>query len=273
MTSNISTDRGRLAKDAYGNAHDLRARQRLYGAEVPTYDLPAIVAEQIKETRGVLVDVGCGNGLYLNALRIWRPDLTVIGLDLSPGIMAGLAAPLVVADAMHLPFASGQVDGVLAMHMIYHLPNVERGVAELARILRHEGIVIASTNAAEDKAELDELWSQAAADVLGMPQGPRRVSLSTRFPLDDAPDLLGSQFNNVSVIELPGTITVTEPDPVISHFRSYRAWADQTGVPFDATIQRAEQRLMDHLAEAGVFTITCRGGIIVCRGFKSSWLR
>jgi SAM-dependent methyltransferase len=171
---------------------------------------------------------------------------------------------------MHLPIADAQADVVLAMHMIYHLPDIDVGVAELARVLTPGGLLIASTNARNDKAELDQLWASAASDVLGVAEGPRRVSLSNRFSLDDAPAVLARYFENLQIIELPGTVTVTEPEPVIAHLASYRTWADQTGVPFDPTIDRARERLTQTIEREGVFSITCRGGILLCRASRNA---
>ncbi|WP_405777839.1 hypothetical protein [Streptomyces sp. NBC_01538] len=45
---------------------------------------------------------------------------------------------------------------------------------------------------------------------------------------------------------------------------SYRAWADQHDVPFEATIERAHAILVDHIAQHGAFEVTCLGGILVC---------
>ncbi|MFE4332696.1 hypothetical protein ACFRQM_25740 [Streptomyces sp. NPDC056831] len=69
----------------------------------------------------------------------------------------------------------------------------------------------------------------------------------------------------MEVVELPGTITVHDPDPVVVHMASYRAWADQHDVPFDATIDRARALVTDHIARQGAYKITCLGGIFVCR--------
>ncbi|WP_369229294.1 hypothetical protein AB5J56_01745 [Streptomyces sp. R21] len=56
----------------------------------------------------------------------------------------------------------------------------------------------------------------------------------------------------METIELPGTITVHDPEPVIAHMASYRAWADQHDVPFEATIERARAILVDHIAQHGL---------------------
>jgi SAM-dependent methyltransferase len=237
----------------------------LYQAQRPRHDLPAIAAAHLADVTGSIADIGCGNGWYLRHLRQHRPDLVVVGVDLSAGILADLRPPLVVADAQALPFADGSLQAVLAMHMLYHLPDLDAGLRELARVLTPGGTLIASTNARADKRELDRLWSQAAADVLGTREGPHRISLSDRFPLDDASSHLTPHFDTIHLIDLRGVISVTEPTPVIAHFASYRAWAADSGVPFEATLARAEQRLTESIERYGAFTITCQSGMLICR--------
>ncbi|MFI6352903.1 class I SAM-dependent methyltransferase [Streptomyces sp. NPDC050743] len=259
------TDRSRLAGSAYSSDRDLAARQSLYQWQVPHYDLPGIVAEQLSGVGGRVVDVGCGNGKFIQRLRDERPDLALLGLDIAPGILVGVPGPVAVADATRLPLATATVDAALALHMLYHVPDIPQAVRELSRVVTRDGLVIASTNSDRDKAELDDLWQRAAGDVLGTGRGPARISLSARFSLEKAGALLGEQFGRVETIELPGTISVHEPEPVIAHMASYGAWADQHEVPFEATIERARAILADHIAQHGAFKVTCLGGILVCR--------
>ena len=49
------------------------------------------------------------------------------------------------ASVAALPFAAGTFDAVLAMHMLYHAPDVTAAVVELRRVLRPGGVVLAST--------------------------------------------------------------------------------------------------------------------------------
>ncbi|MHB9860507.1 class I SAM-dependent methyltransferase [Streptomyces sp. YIM S03343] len=258
------TDRSRLAGSAYNSDRDLAARQSLYQWQTPHYDLPGIVAEQLSGVRGRVVDVGCGNGKFIQRLREDRTDLALLGLDIAPGILAGVPGPVAVADATRLPLATGSVDAALALHMLYHVPDIPQAVRELSRVVARDGLVIASTNSDRDKAELDDLWQRAAGDVLGTGHGPARISLSARFSLEKAPAFLGEEFGRVETIELPGTVRVHDPDPVIAHMASYRAWADQHEVPFEATIERARAILVDHIGQHGAFEIMCLGGILVC---------
>lgn len=259
--TSATTDREVLAGSAYAGDQYLAARQSLYHYQRPVFDLPGIVEEAMAGRRGTVVDVGCGNGRYLRRLRT-RGELRVVGVDISPEILTPLSSPVLCADAASLPLPEQSAEAVLAMHMLYHLPDVPTGVRELARIVRPGGLLFASTNASDDKYELDELWSGAVADVLGTTEGSHRVKLSRHFALDSGAELFRSLFHHVDVTELAGVIEVESPAPVLSHLGSYRSWAEQCGAPFDAVLDRAEQRLATVIRRDGRFTITTRQGVL-----------
>ncbi|NEC65694.1 class I SAM-dependent methyltransferase [Streptomyces sp. SID9727] len=260
----LVTDRSLLATKAYGTGQHLAARQSLYRWQTPSHDLPGIVVDELADVRGVVADVGCGNGKFVARVRNDRPDLDVLPMDVSHGIIRALPGA-VVADVQQLPVADGSLGAVLALHMLYHVEDQVRAAGELGRVLAPGGIAIVSTNSRTDKLELEHLWRQAAGDVLGVHEGPARVQLSARFTLEDAPAILGSVFGEIRTIPLPGVIEVTDAEPVVAHLASYEAWADEMGVPFRETIERARDRVNETIRTAGAFRVSCLGGMLVCR--------
>lgn len=119
-----------------------------YGDDLPAYT--AAVTEADIRKGGVAVDVGCGTGRALPALRgAVGPSGVVLGIDLTPQMLAAAAprardshAGLLLADARHLPLADASVDAVFAAGLITHLPDVVAGLAELARITRPGGRLV-----------------------------------------------------------------------------------------------------------------------------------
>ncbi len=81
-----------------------------------------------------MLDAGCGNGEYLRALA--QIPVRAAGCDLSLGMLRPLAyRPLVNADVTALPVRDGAFDAVLAVHMLYHVPDRQAAVRELRRVL------------------------------------------------------------------------------------------------------------------------------------------
>ena len=74
-----------------------------------------------------------------------------------------------VADVQDLPFADDSFDVVAAMWMLYHVPDLDRGLAEVRRVLRPGGRLVAVTNGDGHTAELRatpaavQPWSRCSA--------------------------------------------------------------------------------------------------------------
>jgi SAM-dependent methyltransferase len=90
---------------------------------------------------GRIADVGCGVG---HSYRLLAPRETV-GIDLDPAALAGQGRETVVADMRSLPFPGGSFDGAIAVHSIEHVPDPERALAEMARVLKPGGAVVLVT--------------------------------------------------------------------------------------------------------------------------------
>ncbi|MBX5444593.1 MAG: class I SAM-dependent methyltransferase [Sphaerobacter sp.] len=96
--------------------------------------------------QGRVLLLGCGAGRYLRALSRERPDLTVLGADLSRVALRearrrSRAHDLVCLDASLLPFADSVFDAVLFFDLLEHVPEHRRMLAEIARVLRPGGVL------------------------------------------------------------------------------------------------------------------------------------
>lgn len=87
----------------------------------------------------VVLDLACGTGDLCRDLH--RAAMTPVGMDLSWGMLvaARTEAPLVHADALRLPVATGSADGVTCGFALRNLTGLEPFFAELARALRTGG--------------------------------------------------------------------------------------------------------------------------------------
>jgi len=70
-----------------------------------------------------LLDVGCGNGLFLERVRTLRPDIEVLhGVDRSAAALARVGIPTTQASIDSLPFPDRSFDCVTCMEVVEHLP-------------------------------------------------------------------------------------------------------------------------------------------------------
>jgi SAM-dependent methyltransferase len=118
-----------------------------FGDDLPAYE--QAIRESHVPSGGTVVDVGCGTGRALPAIRRAVGDSgVVIGVDLTAEMLAVASVQcngqfqLLMADARRLPLSSGSVDVVFAAGLLQHLPDPAIGFQELGRITRPGGRLI-----------------------------------------------------------------------------------------------------------------------------------
>lgn len=251
----------------YGDSRKLAARARLNSeymvAEIGWF---VWVARQLPLKAGNLVlDAGCGPGWFWEATAKHLPeglDLTVS--DLSPGMVEEAlerCRPLSFgrvtgrqADASALPFEDGVFDAVVAMHMLYHLPDPSKGIAEMHRVLKPGGFLAVTTNGA---GNMRQIYALAAA--LGSPPvDPAAVA----FGYDAAERLLKAQFGNVVMTQHPARLRVTEPEDVFLALTSYPP-GDEAGEDRLAAFRDAVSEAFE--AGGGVLEVEKESGLFISR--------
>jgi SAM-dependent methyltransferase len=162
----------------------------------PLYKL--VVAEFGLVPGDELLDVGCGSGGLLAAVG---PDVGFLaGLDASPmqvemarerlkGRLAAGTAEIVLGDAMALPWPDGRFTAVSSLNCVKFVPEPDRAVQEMYRVLRPGGRVVMTLDpAVTDPARSGEydVW------------GERQWSLP-----DARAMMVGAGFTDVTISELP----------------------------------------------------------------------
>lgn len=217
---------------------------------------------------GRVLDCGSGPGAYVPGARArLRPDATLVALDINASRVAMIdagAAERIAGDVQSLPFPDAAFDVVLAMHMLYHVPDLPAAVIELRRILRPGGRLHASTNSERAQWELTELYLRHGGD-------DEKAMGDSRFSNESGGAVLAAAFaaDEIELLELRDSeLVVTDPECIVDEFQRLRytlepgmrpgaAWGDLiAGVRADATAV---------IAERGAFHISENHGLFICR--------
>jgi len=97
-----------------------------------------------------ILDAGCGPGIYVSLLL--EEGFQVQGVDYSKEVIAVAKERVskgknrfAVADVYDLPFADDSFDIVLCLGLFQSVDDYERGLREIERVLKRDGLVIVTT--------------------------------------------------------------------------------------------------------------------------------
>jgi SAM-dependent methyltransferase len=203
-------------REQYASEEGLVARSSLYGDTTGPFAGDVAFDAVAEVSPGRVLDVGCGSGWF--AARVQRElEAVVVAVDQSERMVDLAQAEGVdarVADVQRLPFGDGEFDVVAANWMLYHLPDLERGLAEIARVLAPGGRLVAITNG---KDHLLELWRLVGAEET-------RLWRDFSFGAENGAEILARHFADVELRDSSGTVQITGRDAVVRYVESSETW-------------------------------------------------
>jgi ubiquinone/menaquinone biosynthesis C-methylase UbiE len=216
-----------------------------------------------------VLELGCGpGGLWTANRESLSAGWEVVLTDFSSGmastakqILGDAAGPFTfaVADAQTIPTRTDAFDGVIANHMLYHVPDRGRALAEMRRILTPGGRIFATT---VGEFHMKELWDLVAPFVPDIHARTRKVSQG--FTLENGGEQLASVFTDVVRYDYEDALEVTEARPIIDYIRSSNTLMGCTLAPNEwATVRR---KIAAHIEVKGNFHIHKASGMFVARG-------
>jgi len=143
---------------------------------IPYRRLVARTAQAVPDTTDALLDAGCGTGNLLQAVGALRPSIALHGVDRSRAMLARArrrvpGASLIEGDLDRpLPWPDASFGAVTCINVLYAVTNLEATLAELLRVIRPGGVLIASSPAASPRlAALVREHAQAAGWARTLP--------------------------------------------------------------------------------------------------------
>jgi SAM-dependent methyltransferase len=198
----LRLDSSLLVQWEYASEERLAQRNAAYRRLIEGTNAEDVAFEAVAEVRPARVlEVGCGTGEFAERVAT-ELGARVVAIDLSRRMVELTAARGIdarVADVQALPFGDGDFDCVVANWVLYHVPDLERALLELARVLRPGGRLVAATLGV---GNLRDLW-----ELLGDPT-PRDLS----FGSDNGAARLALHFTGVECRDAGGTVVFPDPE-------------------------------------------------------------
>lgn len=189
----------------YASEERLAKRNQTYRELLEGVNPEDAVFEAVRESSPQrFLDVGCGMGELAERVQ-HQVGVEVVAVDISPRMVELTRARGVdasVADVQALPFEDNSFDCVAANWVLYHVPDLDLGVRELARVIRPGGRLVAATLGA---ANMQELWDLLAGEV----------TAGLSFGHDNGEAALAPHFTQIERRQTDGTVVF--PDRASMH--------------------------------------------------------
>ncbi|MFC7373465.1 class I SAM-dependent methyltransferase [Fictibacillus iocasae] len=201
-----------------------------------------------------ILELGCGNGVFWQKNRDRVPKHWSITLsDLSEGMLSDTQSALQPLSNFQykqiniedIPFETNTFDVVIANHMLYHVPNRERGLAEVRRVLKDGGVFYSSTIGNEHMQEFGMLLQEFDEAI----NFSAAYDQARTFGLENGRSQLAPHFHHIELKPFPGDLNITTVSAVVDYLRSTQteAKAKLTGT----TLKAFEHFLRSKMDENG----------------------
>jgi SAM-dependent methyltransferase len=188
----LRLDDPKLVRAEYEDETRLAVRQAAHESGEGPDALEMVIAAVAEVRPRRVLDVGCGQGELAQRIAT-ELHAEVTGVDQSARMVEltrkrGVDARL--GDVQELDFPDGSFDCVVAAWMLFHVPDLDRGLGEIARVLRPGGRLVAATNGPDHLQELyDLLGTQPVHSEFNADNGER--ALLRHFVSADGRDARG----------------------------------------------------------------------------------
>ncbi|OPJ58552.1 MerR family transcriptional regulator [Clostridium chromiireducens] len=217
------TNMEKSVKEQYKSDKNLNLRSNLHSYNINKIDWDKWCFNQMYfPDQAKILELGCGVG------KLWYKNKDSINKELSITLSDFSKSMLKIAknrlkeidheftyqeiNAEDIPYKDGSFDVVIAQHMIYFVPNIEKALSEIRRVLSPGGIFYVTANSCKSMYELNEL-AESFAPNLGLDSN----GFSNRFDLENGRAILQKYFNKIDIEVLDGKIIVNSAEPVVSY--------------------------------------------------------
>lgn len=258
-------DNQSFVKEQYKNADNLNARINLHSFNTNKLDWDVWFFEKmdIPENSRIL-ELGCGNGvLWQKNKQAVKENWDITLSDFSEGMIQSATQNIniekikyKIIDIQDIPYEDESFDIVIARHMLYHVPDVDKALSEVKRVLKPNGKFYVSTNGKEQMKELKGLVNDYDKNIDFDP-----IKYADKFGIENGSEILKKYFSNVIVEDFIGQIVVHKAEPVVSYVTS--GSSARKCLSNEQELDSFYKYVEKEIDKKGAFSITTRAGMLI----------
>lgn len=249
-------------KEQYKTAGNLNARMSIhskYSTNKQGFGNWIVSHYNFRKGMSVL-ELGCGTGV------MWAGRTDIIGLcsrlilsDFSEGMLEKAKETLSgcdgigfrVIDIQNIPFADNEFDAVIANMMLYHVPDLPKGLGEVRRVLKENGTFYCATYGENGMME----------HIRGMFGEYRTDNSANRsFTLQNGAEKLAPFFSKIERYMYEDSLAVTDVEDMVEYIYSLGSMSGIKELPRETVRSVLESNMTD-----GVLRIPKEYGMFAAR--------
>lgn len=204
-----------------------------------------------------VLELGCGTGnMWKNRESVICACSKIILSDFSEGMVAAAKDNIgnydnieyKVLDIQEIPYEDATFDVVIANMMLYHVPDIDKGLTEVRRVLKREGHFYCATYGEHGIIEyLSKLLSAYGVED----------NISKNFTLQNGYKILSKTFSKIEKKEYIDSLAVTNIDDMVDYIYSLSSMTSLNSVPKqsikDILIENTTDGVLNVPKEYGMF--------------------
>ena len=257
-----STNDAEAVKAQYSSSNKLNTRitfHDMYSTNRYGYSNWVLSNYEIPEGAQVL-ELGCGTaGMWTGHDDLIDVCGSLILTDLSEGMLSAARENIgerenvvfALTDIQDIPYEDDSFDIVIANSMLYHVPDMEKGLREVKRVLKDNGVFYCATYGEHNFNDVLAEWMELDGEA---------YRPNHNFTLQNGKQILRSVFTDVDTKYYPDSLHITNTEDLVDYLRSLVSFKSVLDLPS----QRIREILLRH-SRNGIIDLPKEYGMFICR--------
>lgn len=246
----------------YENAANLNTRISIHDKySVNKQGFGNWIVSHYQITEGIrILELGCGTGdMWKNNINLLNKCSELVLTDFSEGMIEAARNNIgnfhnvtyQVVDIQEIPFESSSFDTVIANMMLFHVPDLKKGLSEVKRVLKENGSFYCATYGENGIVRF-------IADLLKPYGAEDRVNKN--FTLQNGKQILAQFFSSIEMPEYIDSLEITNIDDILGYLYSLTGMTGISNINSDVIKKVLEQNMVD-----GILKVPKEYGMFICR--------